>query len=220
MLPDTEERLRRRDWLDDEAINMLLALLIGRGEEEEGRVCFVTSLVIQRYYEEKREKHLLAYGEKFRRPSRACRLILMPIWRSDHWSLLVRCYTVRRWLHFDSIPGYHRRHVERLLATRLQPFYAKDESDLPPFALLDFPWAPRQHAGWECGLFLLMNAWLMIHYAGRAGPLPRLSQHLAQYQQSSICEEKLPLFTRNLLTLFPPVTRKRKRLLGDEDEDG
>lgn len=216
---NTEKRLRENRWLKDEGINQLVPLLV-RFRHTETFVAFITSWLVVLLRDERRANRRAVYERSFRRPAPECLLILIPIFDSDHWSLLVRCYATRQWLHFDSIYGYHQRYVKSLIAHHFDPLYARAEPDEAPFVFVDFPFASQQHNSWECGLFLLMNAYMAISYAYEVAitaprhtrPPFELSFFLSFHQEHSLHEGKCLYFRDRLLALFSKDRRRR----GDE----
>ena len=116
-------------------------------------------------------------------------IILFPIHDCDHWSLLFFLPSLRCYAHLDSIALYHHCYVQRLLLF-LAP--TQEENTLPYTRLL-LPQEPQcQDSNWECGFFLLMNAFMVID--AKETDLENteqyclyLSRHMASIKESNVC---------------------------------
>lgn len=80
-------------------------------------------------------------------------LIFLPLINAHHWSLLVLIPSLSVYLHFDSIEGYHRLYAHNLLATL---------PNVSHYEKMAFH-SSQQASTWECGYFLLMNAFMSIN---------------------------------------------------------
>jgi hypothetical protein len=123
-------------------------------------------------------------------PAPHCRMLLMPVYYAKHWSLLVRCFATRQWLHLDSLGGYHTAYVERLV-DKLDAHYGGEafaRRALQP---------PEQPSDWECGLYVLMYTWLLLRWQ----PETQLQAHTDKYL-ATLCEKNRRLFTQHLLQMI------------------
>lgn len=124
-------------------------------------------------------------------------LILVPIFHDAHWSLLFFVPTLSIAMHLDSCAPYHRVYVTRLVSL-IDPDVR--------YRMIEPPVAPPQQLSiWECGLYLLMNAYMLIvavplHLASCDALATHLTRHIA-----SIGEHNRPRFTRKLIKLIERV---------------
>jgi len=90
-------------------------------------------------------------------PSRAS-LIFLPLVHDHHWSLVVLIPSLAMYLHFDSIRGYHHSYAHNLLAST---------PNVSHYEEMAFH-SSQQASIWECGFFVLMNAFMLINMKGTA----------------------------------------------------
>ena len=174
--------LQEGAWLNDICV-LRLAQLMLRHQQLQHCVALVDSICLADWLAKGR------YADALRAPPQ-CRMQLMPVHHADHWSLLVRCYETRQWLHLDSLGGYHAHYVARLVDA-LDAHYGGDA-----FARFSPPLI-GQVALWECGLYALMYVWLMLRWP----PNSDLAAHCAKYRPA-LCEENRRLFTEKMLDLL------------------
>lgn len=120
-------------------------------------------------------------------------LILVPVFHDAHWSLLFFVTHLGVYMHLDSCAPYHESYVKSLVAL-LDPEHQ--------YTRLDVAESPQQVSSWECGLFLLMNAYMMIVALPHAKKnketlIAYLTQHIV-----SISETNRPLFTRKVIKII------------------
>lgn len=177
-------------WLDDECVMQLSQAML-QCRQLQHSVALVDSLALADWLRRGRSPDALAAPQ-------GCRLQLMPVHDADHWSLLVRCHETRQWIHMDSLGRYHARYVTRLIDALDAHYGDAFERHSPRMV--------PQATYWECGLYLLMYAWMVLHWAGASdqrGTGTDLTplQHIEKYK-NALCEETRPLFTAKLLALF------------------
>lgn len=169
-------------WLDDECIMQLSQAMLQCCQLQHS-VALVDSLALADWLRRGRSPDALVAPQ-------GCRLQLMPVHDADHWSLLVRCYQTRQWIHLDSLRGYHTRYVSRLVDA-LDAYYGDAFERHSPRMVC-------QEADWECGLYLLMYVWMVLRWVPTSDSL---LQHTEKYK-NALCEETRSLFTAKLLALF------------------
>jgi Ulp1 family protease len=112
----------------------------------------------------RRKKYFIDTMKTQYSPSKVNLLYIIPLHSNDHWSLLVRMPKIKRWFHFDSIPGYHRSFAIRLADRVDKEIYNIGDKEEEEFDFIYFKNVPQQNSNWECGIYLLMYAFIMIHY--------------------------------------------------------
>jgi hypothetical protein len=122
-------------------------------------------------------------------------LILMPVFLDAHWSLLFFAPYLGLYMHLDSCAPYHASYSKRLV-TLFDPEYRYTRLVLPSSGTE----LSQQVSSWECGLFLLMNAYMMIVALPYMKNNQTLVAHLTQHM-SSISETNRPLFTRIVIKI-------------------
>lgn len=122
-------------------------------------------------------------------------LILMPVFHDAHWSLLFFAPHLGVYMHLDSCAPYHASYSRRLL-TLFDPEYRYTRLVLPS----NDSELSQQVSSWECGLFLLMNAYMMIVALPYMKNNQTLVAHLTQHM-TSISETNRPLFTRKVIKI-------------------
>lgn len=161
--------------LDDDSINYVMYFLTTLYTPKYGsKTVLVNSLYMERFMEGRERFNTYIYNsmkeceEEVGRSPRNV-LYLLPLYGEKHWSLLVRIPHVKCWLHFDSIGGYHLAYAKTVAHKIDCDIYHKniedtrDEKDVYEF--IYFKDVPRQDGSWECGIYLLMYAYTMIHYS-------------------------------------------------------
>ena len=121
-------------------------------------------------------------------------VILMPLHRDHHWSLLVFIPVLRGRIHFDSIQGYHRpllRHVLTLLDNE------ERYHEMP----LHNAHLSQQVSNWECGFFLLMNAFLFIHMKRETLESEETLRDYLDRHSRAICVKNLRHFARKIYSI-------------------
>lgn len=81
-------------------------------------------------------------------------LTFLPLVDAHHWSLLVLIPSLSVYLHLDSIQGYHHKYAHNLLVTTSTVSHYKE--------MAFHKGASQQESTWECGFFMLMNAFMFI----------------------------------------------------------
>lgn len=118
-------------------------------------------------------------------------IVLMPLVLNLHWSLLVFIPSLNGYLHFDSIEGLHRTYVRRLLLLLDE---GKRYNELP----IHHHGCSQQASDWECGFFLLMNAFLFIHMKSDALQTEETLRHYLYRRIPSVSQKNLRLFARKI----------------------
>ena len=137
--------------LDDIAVMNILYLLCALREPTGLHI--LDSIFIEHAAKTERS---LAYLSKAIDTSRTRNnLVLFPLFKRRHWSLLVFVSPLRCYAHFDSFEGLEHSMYASALVRIID---AKKEYQ--PLAL---PQAcVQQESDWECGYFVLMSAYMMI----------------------------------------------------------
>ncbi len=140
------------------------------------------------------KRHLRDYFAQGESP-----LVLVPLVCGSHWSLLVYRSRAQAWYHLDSLAPYHTQLAHQTVA-RLSRAGAvpgrRTRGGVTPIVM------PRQREGWECGLYLLQYALLVIRASREAGPSHERTfyRRLCEYDDIA-CDENLVLFTEQLLKI-------------------
>ena len=79
-------------------------------------------------------------------------VLLVPIYYSNHWSLLYYRSSTGAWHHMDSLAPYHQHYVKEAMERLDKEGYLLS----PNKEVLHFKRMPRQPQGWECGIYLLL----------------------------------------------------------------
>ena len=173
---------------DTTIVNVLHLLYWLRGTQP---ITFIDPLAIPRLFKQERIAQFIrrAIG-----PGSGAALVLLPLVRDNHWSLLVFVPPLRVYLHFDSLGAYHYGYAQRVRealdgGTRRYselPFHREGTS--------------QQEANWECGFFVLMNALMLINMRA----------------ESLACEESLRAYLRRHI---PSVRESNIRRFADKVYD-
>lgn len=118
-------------------------------------------------------------------------IVFMPLVFRHHWSLLVFVQAFSGYIHFDSIRGFHTPYVKEVLAvvdpeSRYQPLPIHTSQD------------SQQAYDWECGFFVLMNAFLFIHMKRDALQSEESMRLYLARHTPSVCERKIRRFTQKI----------------------
>ncbi len=158
----------KKTHLDDECVNNVIKFIHSITQERSGHMIILAdSLHVEQFVidDVKRKKYFIATMKTRHPPSKVNRIYIIPVHSNDHWSLLVRMPKIKCWFHFDSIPGYHRSYASRLANKIDTEIYEIDEDDEEnEFDFIYFKNVPQQNSNWECGIYLLMYVFVMIHY--------------------------------------------------------
>jgi Ulp1 family protease len=182
--------LRAKESLNDVAILNLLYLLCDWTETQHAMI-IMDSLVVA---------SLATTSEKTRKwvrqlaaPSVQKTFILVPLHNNNHWSLLVMVPSLCCYHHFDSLGAYHHEYATRtrLLIDPLDQYHE--------LVLVDSVVAPEQLSNWECGLFLLMYAYLQMQALESLSNEETLAKCWSRYI-ASISEHNRAFFATRLLT--------------------
>ncbi len=177
--------------LDDYCINDLLyfitTLYPRRDNRDTVALMLIDSLWVERYMSGiKKYRKQLRPPETLMKSGKITQYII-PLNADNHWSLLVRVPRLKCWFHFDSIAGYHYDYalaVSELLDKEVynddnienneecgeKIGYNKKKKKVMKkvgdqnYEFIYFKDAPTQKYGWECGIYLLMYGYAMIHF--------------------------------------------------------
>lgn len=200
MYDPTHSKLIQRQFrhsgvrLDDIVVINVLYLMC----EQQASLCFhiVDPLVPASLA--KREKTCEAIKERLHR-ERDLQVVLMPLVLRSHWSLLVFIPSFRGYIHFDSIDGYHRSYVNELLLLlddtkryRVLPLHTNAHS--------------QQDGDWECGFFLLMNAFVFIHMKSEVIQSEETLRLYLERHTRYVCEKNVRLFARKIYDMVSSET--------------
>lgn len=122
-------------------------------------------------------------------------IILMPLVKSDHWSMLVFIPSLSGFIHVDSIYGYHRKHAQSILKLidDEEHAFSKRYRLLPVYNGTD----SQQSDDWECGYFVLMNALMFLRMKkSKLVDERTLFQYLARHSPA-VCEKNLARFSQH-----------------------
>ena len=115
-----------------------------------------------------------------------------------HWSLLAFSGLDGDWYHFDSIDNCHNDYVIRLFQ-QIQQSANVDPSNDGQSRLTTFEGAIRQRGSWQCGLFLLMYAFILLHFqAQEMSPPSQLNDYL-DFMIDKVSDVNRKNFTRKLM---------------------
>lgn len=130
---------------------------------------------------------------------------LIPLHYADHWSLLVRVPRLKCWFHFDSIAGYHRKYAMDVADIFDKEVYNSDHKEEDDeYEFIYFRDAPEQKFGWECGIYLLMYGYAMIHFNSKYNHEDE-AKDLFRYIKKHlplINESKRQMFVSSIITLL------------------
>jgi len=137
---------------DTTIINVLHVLYWLRGTQP---ITFIDPLAIPRLFKQER---IAQFIRKAIGPGTGAALVMLPLVRDHHWSLLVFVPPLRVYMHFDSLGAYHYGYAQRVKD-------ALDGGDDQRYSELPFhrEGSSQQESNWECGFFVLMNALMFIN---------------------------------------------------------
>lgn len=203
-------------FLDDDCINDILNFLTTlyprRDNIDTVEVVIADSCLIERYMLGVKRTRKDLRPSNTRLKSGKVILYILPIYFETHWSLLVRVPRLKCWLHFDSIDGYHRKYAMKVASVFDKEIYNNeedddddyDDNDDNEYEFIYFEDAPQQKYGWECGIYLLMYGYVMIHFSSEytheddAKDLFRyLKKHIPATNES-----KRKMFVSSIITLL------------------
>jgi hypothetical protein len=189
--------LKKQAELNDKCIINLLCLMRDVrliDETSSSLLCIIDPLVITLAYRRARVKVWV----QSKLESTQHLVVLMPLHRLHHWSLLVFLPHLKQYIHFDSLAPLHQGG-----ATSIRLFFDDQARYTPlPFTQLE---QQQQDSHWECGLFLLMNAYVWIHACGDAQRVlldEDSVRHFLDVHSPSIGERYRRLFTNKLLAIL------------------
>lgn len=185
------DQLRSNTRLDDTAVMQVLYLLRDLHGSKEREIHVLNSHYVALAYQQGRAKKAI---QSILAQNNETVLIIVPVFNDAHWSFLFFVPRLLVYMHLDSYSPYHARYVKNLVA-RLDPDkrYASMAPPIQP---------SQQYSIWECGLFLLMNAYMLIsavpdQLVDRETLLLHLTRHM-----NTIREENRVRFTRKIIKLI------------------
>jgi hypothetical protein len=122
-------------------------------------------------------------------------VILFPLFKRRHWSLLVFIPSLKGYVHFDSFEDLEHSLYASLLVRLID---SKDE-----YHQLALPQAcTQQKYDWECGYFLLMTAYMMIDMKVEHLESEETLRYYMKRQMSSITQHNVFRFIEKLDTII------------------
>lgn len=173
---------------DTTVINVLHVLYWLRGTQP---ITFIDPLAIPRLFKQER---IAQFIRKALGPGTTATLVLLPLVRNHHWSLLVFVPPLRVYMHFDSLGAYHYGYAQRV----------KDALDCDRYNELPFhrEGTSQQESGWECGFFVLMNALMFINMPAQSLACEESLRSYLRRHIPSVCEANIGRFADKVYNII------------------
>jgi hypothetical protein len=123
--------------------------------------------------------------------SLATKIMLMPLWYEEHWSLMIYLPSLNQWLHCDSLTGRHRRYV-----THLQKhLHQLNLCDMTNIQCLSYESLSQENNPYECGQLVLFYIFVILKNAHLS-----MKEFLIriQIELSILCESNREIFLSHL----------------------
>lgn len=198
--------------LDDCCINDILKFLTTlyprRDNKDTVELMLIDSVWVERYMSGvKRYRNSLRPSETKLKSGKIVQYII-PLHANYHWSLLIRVPSVKCWFHFDSLGGYHRKFAMDVATIFDKEVYNEEKKDEneeeEEYEFIYFKDAPKQKSDWECGIYLLMYAYSMIHFNSKYDHEddPKNIFRYIKKHLPSIDENNRKIFVSSIITLL------------------
>ena len=198
--PHLIKKLQRRgSWMDDYCVLHLFNLMAWKKGYRAAEVRMIDSVVAESMLRSRGQRqdrwHL---AERFSR--RPPPLILLPLVCGAHWSLLALRTGANRWYHLDSAHPYHAQLAARTLADlRAAAVVGAGEGAHRVGGLA------HQAGDWECGLYVLQYALMLVESSREAGQDERAFVRILGEHVHIASDKNLLLFTQRVLRLLESV---------------
>ena len=149
-----------RNYLNDLVIEEYMELIKQRNLQEELPKIGATSVYFYKAFDQRSFDEAYKETERWNRKTdlRKCDIILCPIHKHDHWSLVSIDTRLRTVEYYDSIIGKRRSsNAPRIMKMFIEEYY-KRAGDAKVFRIRIRDDAPIQENGVDCGIFVCQNA--------------------------------------------------------------
>jgi len=196
--------LQTGTMLTDYEVQNLFYALVGERHVDPVTVRFVEPTLIELMMcdSDLHDELYALHIDSLRRDMRDGTVLLLPLCHDLHWSLLILRTQDRRWVHMDSLDGYHWPYARQVLLRLVDLGLCHAQDALSRLRAL-----PRQRHGWECGLYVLFYA-LVVALS------PDAPFEEWQREGSYMCEESRFYFTQSLLVMLNKPNIYYSRLHG------
>jgi len=196
-------------WNTDTVMNILHLLIEKEPSLERGLVDVVDSGFLSRVVDsDVVPQHSIEVMQKYLSETK---LLLLPVFSQEHWSLLVYLKEGKVWYHCDSMGQMHSERVNFILA-RLHLLKIYDGLDQEQRRVSFHPLLKKQEGQDECGTYLTMYAMSFIfnirYYEGK-GPLEEF-QSILEGELVRVNEDKRHEYLQRLDTELVLMSRNDK----------
>ena len=149
-----------RNWLNDQVIEEYFDIIKERNEKEGLPRIGVLSLFLYQKFDSLPFEDAFKDTEKWHSKDdlRQCDVILCPIFKSDHWSLVSINIKLRTVDYYDSILGRRKSSKAPRIMKRFIEHYYRKRGEEQTFKINIRDDAPIQENGVDCGVFVCQNA--------------------------------------------------------------
>lgn len=238
---DIVDRIHAHEWLNSDDILLGIAVLTTFIFDASNWVTVIDPGMLATYADSKRkiaypdsaiamERRRDTLTRKFEVMAPREKLIVIPIYENDHWSVLFYMNLRRRFYFTDSMGEYHQNRISRIITDFLDDQFMEEKGTTITFVKS----RPQKHA-YECGQYLFMFIYAFVKnilIAQRDHPPPSshdfpiikplvsdidlFDQTLTAFIYNNCCEETRPTFIGGFIQkihAFHPVWERKKRNL-------
>lgn len=150
----------KEKWNSDTVMNILYLTIENYLSVQKNLVDIVDSgflsLIIDNPVQQVSERNISV----MKRYIEGTRLLLLPVFHQDHWSLLAYLPEAKQWLSCDSLGNLHEKRIIQIIAQfHILGIVPHDNHKYIPLS----PILPNQYSNYECGTYIVFYAFVLVY---------------------------------------------------------